>query len=272
MVLDVAKHGHIFPPHGKHIVEHITSKGVSWLQFVTIVMTVAFFVFVGAAVSRTGKNRANALCSYTIAGIAALSYLAMATQTGSVVINVGGADRQIFYARYIDWLFTTPLLLLDVLLLSGIAIGDLIWIVVADILMILTGLISALVTEGQWVWFTIGCVAMLAVFYGLLGPGRQMAYGRSDTVGRSYTGLVVYLLVLWTLYPIVFALAEGTGKITPDKEVVLYGILDILAKVVFGAIVVSVAPHQESTGESFLEKNIAAPLLGRSDDNIDDTL
>ena len=27
------------------------------------------------------------------------------------------------------------------------------------------------------------------------------------------------LLVLWTCYPIVFALAEGTGKISSNKEV-----------------------------------------------------
>jgi hypothetical protein len=49
-----------------------------------------------------------ALCSYTIAGIAALSYLAMATQTGSVVINVGGADRQIFYARSAPFAILVP--------------------------------------------------------------------------------------------------------------------------------------------------------------------
>jgi len=268
----IGKHSPIFPPSPKHIVERVSSKGVSWLEFVTIVMAVAFVVFVGAAMSRTGKNRANALCSYVIVGIAALSYFAMATQTGSVIINVGDGHRQIFYARYIDWLFTTPLLLLDVLLLSGCAVGDLMWIVGADILMIVTGLISALVNKGQWVWFVIGCIAMVAVFVGLLGPGRKNAMARSDSVAKSYTGLVGFLLVLWTLYPIVFALAEGTGKITPNKEVVLYGILDILAKVVFGAIIVSVAPNQEGSGESLLEKNITAPLMGHSDDVIDETL
>jgi len=274
MVADtVSKHSPIFPPHPKHVVHAITSKGVSWLEFVTIVMAVAFVVFVVAAVSRSGKNRAHALCSYTIVGIAALSYFAMATQTGSVVINVGsGGHRQIFYARYIDWLFTTPLLLLDVLLLSGVSVGDLIWIVGADVLMIVTGLISALVNNGQWVWFVIGCVAMVAVFLGLLGPGRASACNRGESVGKSYIGLVVFLLVLWTLYPIVFALAEGTGKITPNKEVVFYGILDILAKVVFGAIIVSVAPQQEGSADSFLEKNINAPLLGHTEDTIEETL
>jgi len=56
---------------------------------------------------------------------------------------------------------TTPLLLLDVLLLSGASIGDTLWIVAADVLMIITGLISAMVHHGQWTWFIIGCIAMV---------------------------------------------------------------------------------------------------------------
>ncbi len=38
-------------------------------------------------------------------------------------------------------------------------------------------------------------------------------------IGSLYTGLVASLLVIWTCYPIVFALAEGTGKISSNKEV-----------------------------------------------------
>jgi Bacteriorhodopsin-like protein len=43
-----------------------------------------------------------------------------------------------------DWAITTPLLLLDILLMSGLAIGDTLWIVFADIAMIVTGLFGAL--------------------------------------------------------------------------------------------------------------------------------
>lgn len=38
-------------------------------------------------------------------------------------------------------------------------------------------------------------------------------------VGSLYTSLVAMLLVLWTCYPIVFAMAEGTGRISSNKEV-----------------------------------------------------
>jgi bacteriorhodopsin len=48
----------------------------------------------------------------------------------------------IFYAA--DWAITTPLLLLDILLLAGLSIGDTLWILFADIAMIVTGLFGAL--------------------------------------------------------------------------------------------------------------------------------
>jgi bacteriorhodopsin len=43
-----------------------------------------------------------------------------------------------------DWVITTPLLLLDIILLAGLSIGDTLWIVFADIAMIVTGLFGAL--------------------------------------------------------------------------------------------------------------------------------
>ncbi len=35
--------------------------------------------------------------------------------------------RQIYWARYVDWVFTTPLLLLDLLLLAACPIGTAMW-------------------------------------------------------------------------------------------------------------------------------------------------
>lgn len=35
--------------------------------------------------------------------------------------------RDVFYARYIDWFITTPLLLLDLLLLSAVPVSTVLW-------------------------------------------------------------------------------------------------------------------------------------------------
>ena len=47
------------------------------------------------------------------------------------------------YYRYIDWFLTTPLLLLDLLILTDITVATTIWIMAADIFMIIFGLFGA---------------------------------------------------------------------------------------------------------------------------------
>lgn len=42
--------------------------------------------------------------------------------------------------------------------------------------------------------------------------------------------------VLWILYPIAWGVCEGGNLISPDSEAIFYGILDVLAKPVFGGL------------------------------------
>lgn len=44
---------------------------------------------------------------------------------------------------------------------------------------------------------------------------------------------VVSLLILWTIYPVAWALCDGGNVISPTGEMVFYGVLDLLAKPVF---------------------------------------
>lgn len=53
--------------------------------------------------------------------------------------------REIFYARYIDWVITTPLLLMDLMLTAALPWPTIFWTIFLDWIMIVTGLIGALV-------------------------------------------------------------------------------------------------------------------------------
>lgn len=55
-------------------------------------------------------------------------------------------------------------------------------------------------------------------------------------VSRTYLIVGVWTIFLWFLYPIAWGISEGGNVIAPDSEAVFYGILDILAKPVFGAL------------------------------------
>ena len=54
--------------------------------------------------------------------------------------------RSFFFARYIDWIVTTPLLLLDLFLLAGLSSNEINTLIAYDVMMIVTGLMGALTT------------------------------------------------------------------------------------------------------------------------------
>lgn len=59
-------------------------------------------------------------------------------------------------------------------------------------------------------------------------PARKTAYLRSDRVGQLFVAISVYTVLLWTAYPIIWALAEGTNvslSLLPNlRQVPVHGI------------------------------------------------
>ncbi|KJZ75184.1 hypothetical protein HIM_05378 [Hirsutella minnesotensis 3608] len=127
------------------------------------------------------------------------------------------------HARFI----TTPLLLLDILLTADLPWPTILYTILLDEIMIITGLVGALVKSSyKWGYFAFGSAAFLAVVWNLVFTGRKHANFLGSDIGR------------------------GGNVIHPDPEVVFYGVLDILAKPVFGAILL------------FGHRNIAPARLG----------
>jgi bacteriorhodopsin len=59
--------------------------------------------------------------------------------------------------------------------------------------------------------------------------------------------LSLYTIMLWLIYPIIFALGEGAGRISPSAETIAYTILDIFSKAMFGLWLV--ARHKHDSAE-----------------------
>ena len=187
-----------------------------------------------------------------ITGFAFVSYLAMATGAGSTILDDG---RQFYYFRYIDWLITTPLLLLDLALLALARPGRNIQLIAAliglDVLMILTGLAAGSSTSafGTTVWFIISTLALIGVLYLLYTRLFAAARAQSSDVAGVFSRLAMLTIVLWSLYPVVFLLgSEGFRAVDQGFEIFLFLILDLLSKVGFGFLLLS--NHQAISGEA----------------------
>lgn len=104
--------------------------------------------------------------------------------------------RELFYARSIDWLFTTPLLLLSLAFIAGLSPYETLLAVLADIFMIVTGLFSSLVgarwasgERAKWGWFAVSCAGFLYIWYIMFRSGFKAVADRP----RKTRGLYVLL-------------------------------------------------------------------------------
>ena len=77
-------------------------------------------------------------------------------------------------------------------------------LLVADLIMILTGLFAAFGSEGtpqKWGWYTIACIAYLVVIWHLAVHGRALASAKGGKVGKFFAAIGGFTLVIWTIYP-----------------------------------------------------------------------
>lgn len=209
-------------------------------------MMVSSLIFMGLSFT---KPRGQRIFHYITAGItmvASIAYFSMGANLGWTAIQVefprtaeivSGNLRQIFYVRYIDWVITTPLLLLDLLLTCGMPTPMIAYTILLNEIMVVTGLVGALVKSSyKWGYYTFGCVAFFFVAYSVVIEGRAHARALGADISKVYLICGVWTIGLWFLYPIAWGVSEGGNVIASDSEAVFYSVLDCLAKPVFGAL------------------------------------
>ncbi len=166
-----------------------------------------------------------------ITSIAAISYTL--TSVGIGTISLDGAN---FYVpRYVDWLLTTPLLILYMALLCKPGKRLYALLIGLDVALILFG-VAAIFTDGvlSLALFGAGCVAYLGLAYLLVVELPAKADFETDRVAMVFTKLRNVTVVLWTMYPIVWLLAPvGFGFLLPSTEMLVIVYLDIITKVGF---------------------------------------
>jgi len=221
-----------------------------WIGFGFFVTTAGLFLL-SAIIARSDKVRSFSVGNLTIVGIAATAYFAMAIGQGYNINPMTG--RYNYWVRYIDWFFTTPLILLDVANLCGASNNLTAMLVIFDVFMIVTGLFGSLSigNSGRWGWFSLGCVAFMPVLWLILFDFQRYIKVRPE-INRAYQTQVWYLAILWILYPIVWGLGTGAQVISTDAETVWITILDILAKAVFGSILLGLFREVLPFGEGLL--------------------
>jgi bacteriorhodopsin len=111
--------------------------------------------------------------------------------------------REIYWARYVEWSITTPLIILDLALLAGLSGANILVAVVADLIFIATGLFAAYSSdEAQlWGWYAISIIAFLVIVYQIGFVGGAAASSKDGKTKAFYTAISWYSLTVWVVYP-----------------------------------------------------------------------
>jgi len=227
--------------------EHITSFGQKtlWVGFVLMLLSAITFIVLSWRVA-IPKRLFYQLTTFA-AVISTFSYYAMATHSGWNFHHVLETNehkhdipdthqhvlRQVFWARFIDWLFTTPLILFNLGALSGVSGSNLANIIVANVATTLTGLFATYGHgKSKWGWYAMSWLAFLTVVWNLTTNARVSAQKRG--VAQVYSPLALYTTLIWTVYLVIWGFADISRVLSPNHEAVAYLILDFFAKPVFG--------------------------------------
>ncbi|WP_324661763.1 bacteriorhodopsin [Haloarcula sediminis] len=181
------------------------------------------------------STRKRYLLLVAIPGIAIVAYLLLALDIGAV----DGGGHTVYVVRYVDWLLTTPINVLYLGLLAHVnreTIGKLVGL---QALTIVFGFAGAMANGAlSYGLFTAGAAAFAGVVYLLYGDVADSAVATlSDVEASLYRTLRNFVVVLWSVYPVVWLLgAAGIGLMDVETASLVIVYLDVVTKVGFGTI------------------------------------
>nr|4QI1_A Chain A, Bacteriorhodopsin-I [Haloquadratum walsbyi DSM 16790]4QI1_B Chain B, Bacteriorhodopsin-I [Haloquadratum walsbyi DSM 16790]4QI1_C Chain C, Bacteriorhodopsin-I [Haloquadratum walsbyi DSM 16790]4QID_A Chain A, Bacteriorhodopsin-I [Haloquadratum walsbyi DSM 16790]4QID_B Chain B, Bacteriorhodopsin-I [Haloquadratum walsbyi DSM 16790] len=218
----------------------VEGEGI-WLALGTIGMLLGMLYFIADGLDvQDPRQKEFYVITILIPAIAAASYLSMFFGFGLTEVSLAnGRVVDVYWARYADWLFTTPLLLLDIGLLAGASQRDIGALVGIDAFMIVTGLVATLtkVVVARYAFWTISTISMVFLLYYLVAVFGEAVSDADEDTRSTFNALRNIILVTWAIYPVAWLVGtEGLALTGLYGETLLFMVLDLVAKVGFGFI------------------------------------
>ena len=212
---------------------------------VSMLAATVFFLVQHGQVDKKFKD--SMLVAALITGIAAVHYYYMRDQWADGL----GSPTEL---RYIDWILTVPLMVVEFALLTGVGMAKLFWL---SVVMLVTGYIgeSGLIAGGPAVWggisgaayfwmaYEVGALTRIKIpIQGAVGEALANAKGKIPAAGAM---LQWFVLVGWSIYPLGYLLGTADGMWYAGIEPLLgglpmdivYNIGDAINKIGFGMAV-----------------------------------
>lgn len=225
--------------------------GISfWIISMALIASTVFFFLERDRVAAKWKT------SLTVSGlvtlVAAVHYFYMRD-----VWVATGSTPTVF--RYIDWLITVPLLMIEFyLILSAITKvpGGVFWrLMIGTLVMLVGGYLGEARYMSVWPAFIVGMAGWAFILYEIfLGQaGKINAESAPPAVRSAFNTMRLIVTVGWAIYPIGYFFGYLTGS-SPESSAnalnIIYNAADVLNKIAFGLIIWSVAVSESEAASA----------------------
>jgi bacteriorhodopsin len=177
--------------------------------------------------------------------------------SNGVVTATGAAFNDAY--RYVDWLLTVPLLLLELVLVMRLSKEETYSrgtkLAFAAALMILLGYPGEISGDAgvRWQWWILSMIPFLYIVRDLVSGLGASIPKQPKAVQGMVAGARTLTIVSWCFYPIVFILPMlGIGGLVAGEinaaVQVGYTIADVVAKALFGVMIYMIAQRKSDAG------------------------
>jgi bacteriorhodopsin len=178
-----------------------------------------------------------------VTGIAFIHYMYMR----DVWVSTG--DSPTVY-RYIDWLITVPLQMIEFyLILTAVrkVPSGIFWrLLIGSLVMLVGGYLGEAGYINSMLGFIIGMAGWIYILYEIFSgeAGKVAAKSGNKGLVTAFGAMRMIVTVGWAIYPLGYVFGYLTGGVDANSLNVIYNLADFLNKIAFGLVIWAAAMQQ----------------------------
>jgi bacteriorhodopsin len=155
--------------------------------------------------------------------------------------------------RYIDWLITVPLLMVEFYLIlraiTNISQGIFWRLMIGTLVMLVGGYAGEAGYLGTTIGFVIGMLGWAFILYEVFaGEASKVAASEAPASVQSAFSTMRWIVTIgWAIYPIGYFMGYMNGAVSDESLNIIYNVADVWNKIAFGVIIWNVAVSESES-------------------------
>ena len=214
-----------------------------WLVSMGMLAGAVFFFLERGTVAASWRT------SVTVAGLIQFVAFVHYVYMRDIWVNTG--ETPTVY-RYIDWLITVPLQMIEFyLILAAVkkVSGGIFWrLLIGSLVMLIGGYLGEAGYINAMMGFIIGIAGWIYILYEVFSgeAGKIAAKSGNKGLVTAFGAMRMIVTIGWAIYPLGYVFGYLTGGVDANSLNVIYNLADFLNKIAFGLVIWAAAMQNTS--------------------------